>query len=280
MILTLRTILFERCQSGAVFGIIPQMISNNTKPVNEFSPALWDHLSSTLEKAAAEAKGPRIAAFDADGTLWDSDAGETFFDWQIHNSGLQGLPADPWEYYHSTKKVSPPEAYVWLAQINSGHSITQVREWAQRCFAERAEPWPVFESQRHLIQLLRSLDFEIYIVTASIKWAVEPVAALVGVDFDHVLGITTRVHDGIVTSEGMAPITWRKGKADGLLAATGGVRPILASGNTLGDIAMIDTATHIQLAVSTQDQPCGLFDEEAKLRTEAESRGWLMHKFR
>lgn len=258
------------------------MISKNTKPVNEFSPAFWDHLSAKIRAAAdeASAKGvPKIAAFDADGTLWDADAGETFFDWQIHKSGLKTLPPDPWGHYLSTKKVSPPEAYVWLAQISEGHTLEQVRAWARQCFTEQPA-WPVFASQRRLIQLLQSLNFEIYVVTASIKWAVEPVAALVGVDLDHVLGITTRIVDGRVSREGVHPITWRQGKADGLLTATGGARPLLACGNTLGDIAMIDTATHVQLAVSTQDEPCSLFDEEEKLRTEALKRGWLMHKFR
>src|ERR1700756_1374430 len=29
---------------------------------------------------------PRVAAFDCDGTLWSGDAGETFFDWEIHRN--------------------------------------------------------------------------------------------------------------------------------------------------------------------------------------------------
>jgi phosphoserine phosphatase len=255
------------------------MISNKPTPVNEFSPELWTRLSTTLEKAAAATPGRKIAAFDADGTLWDADAGETFFDWQINNAGLKGLPDDPWHYYESTKKTDTIKAYVWLAQISQGRSLAQVRSWAKECFEEKPN-WPVFASQKKLIELLRKLDFEIFIVTASIKWAVEPVAALVGVDFDHVLGITTRIEDGIVTPEAILPITWRQGKAEGLLKATGGVRPLFASGNTLGDIALIELATHAQLAITTQDTPCGLFDEEKRLADEADARGWLRHKFR
>lgn len=258
------------------------MISNKQSPVNEFSPELWEHLSKSLHKAVEllPTGARRLAAFDADGTLWDSDAGETFFDWQIHHSGLTNLPADPWEHYHSLKKVNPITAYVWLAQINAGIPLSQVREWARKCFQEQSD-WPVFESQRRLIALLRSLDFEIYIVTASIKWAVEPVASLVGIDFDHVIGITTRIDDkGCVGMEAVLPITWRQGKAEGLLSATGGIRPLIACGNTLGDIALIETATSVQLAVSTQNTPCGLFEEEAKLADEADRRGWLRHRFR
>ncbi len=260
------------------------MISNKQSPVNEFSPDIWEHLTKTLQRAVEQTSpsvsAKRIAAFDADGTLWDSDAGETFFDWEIHRAGLNDLPADPWAHYHALKKVNPITAYVWLAQINAGVPLAQVREWAQQCFAEHPQ-WPVFESQRRLITLLRSLDFEIFIVTASIKWAVEPVAALVGVDHDHVIGITTKLDsNGCVGMDAVHPITWRQGKADGLLGATGGVRPIIASGNTLGDIALLETASHVQLAISTQNTPGGLFDEEAKLAEEADRRGWLRHRFR
>lgn len=256
--------------------------SKTPSQVKEFSPDLWERLQASLRRAvdqATKSHAPLIAAFDADGTLWDSDAGETFFDWQIQRCGFANLPADPWNHYHELKKMDPITAYVWLAQISAGAPLEQVRAWAQQCFSEQSK-WPVFESQAKLIQLLREYGFEIYIVTASIKWAVEPVASLVGVDFDHVIGITTKLVDGKIGMEANHPITWRQGKADGLLAATGGARPILASGNTLGDIALLETATEIQLAISTQIEPGGLFDEEAKLAEVAEKRGWLRHRFR
>ena len=256
------------------------MISKNVTPVNEFSPELWSNMESTLREAARVATGPLIAAFDADGTLWDADAGETFFDWQIHNCQLASLRGiDPWARYRDLKNPDPRVGYVWLAQISAGASLKQVRAWASECFASLG-PWPVFESQRRLINLLRTLGFDIYVVTASIKWAVEPVAALLGIDHDHVIGIETEVRDGVVTDIVKPPITWRDGKAEGLLARTGGVRPILCAGNTYGDIALLSCATHIRLALSTQDKPCGLFDEETKLVEHARAEKWHIHPFR
>lgn len=254
------------------------MISNNTSPVNEFSPELWETIEKSIQ-IAIQSGAPRIAAFDADGTLWDQDAGETFFDWEIKNAGLKNLPPDPWAHYFALKKIDPITAYIWLAQINEGIKLSEVRDWAKTCFSE-IKNWPVFESQKKLISFLRSFQFEVYIVTASIKWAVEPIASLVGVDSDHVLGVATETIDGIVTKQGVFPVTWRQGKADGLLAATRGARPILASGNTYGDIAMLETATHVRLAITTQNKPGGLFEEESKLAIEANQRGWLRHRFR
>lgn len=256
------------------------MIPNNNGRVNEFPPTLFRELTNVVQRVADEAHSPLFAAFDADGTLWDTDAGETFFDYQIEHCELPNMPGDPWKHYLDLKKIDPPTAYAWLAQINKGQTLTQVRAWAKACFARRM-PFPVFESQRRLIATLHELGYEIFIVTASVKWAVEPVASLVGVDFDHVLGITTEIADGVVTDKAVLPITWRQGKADALLRATGGIRPVICSGNTFGDIALLDTATHIQLAVSTQDaRDTGLYHEEEKLREEATRRGWHMHLFR
>lgn len=256
----------------------------NKTPVNEFSPALWNEIEKTIREAAAKHEGPRIAAFDADGTLWDADAGETFFDWQIQNCPLPAFKdLDPWTHYHDLKKPDPRVGYVWLAQINAGFSLQQVRDWAETCFSENAKrfgSWPVFASQKKLVDLLRTLDFEVYVVTASVKWAVEPVAKLVGIDFDHVIGIETEVNNGLVTDIVKPPITWRDGKADGLLAKTQGVRPILAAGNTYGDIALLQCATHVRLALSTQDTAGGLFDEENKLVEHATQEKWHVHPFR
>ncbi|HVK61141.1 MAG TPA: haloacid dehalogenase-like hydrolase [Bdellovibrionales bacterium] len=257
------------------------MISKSLGPVNEFSPQLWNDIETAIARAKRETRGPLVAAFDADNTLWDSDAGETFFDWQIHNSGLD-LPADPWAHYKELKKPDPRVGYVWLAQINKGIALSQVREWAKTCLQQKT-PWPVYASQKKLVTRLKEEGFEVFIVTASIKWAVEPFGSLVGVDYDHVIGIETEVVDGIVTDKPVLPMTWREGKAEGLLARTGGVAPAFASGNTLGDSFLLAAATHFRLAVSTQpdsERGSGLWHEEEKLRTEALTKNWPLHRFR
>ncbi len=255
------------------------MISNNKNRVNEFSPHLVAELTALIDEAATNKSEPLIAAFDADGTLWDTDIGEAFFDYQIGHCGLTDMPSDPWHHYLELKKQDPPTAYAWLAQINAGKSLKQVRAWAAESLQRQLVP--VFSSQKRLITLLLERGFEVFIVTASVKWAVEPAAALVGVDFDHVLGITTEIKNGLVTQQPVEPITWRQGKADALLRATAGIRPILCAGNTFGDIALLETATKMALAVSTQtEEGSGLFIEESKLREEADRRGWRQHFFR
>ena len=45
-----------------------------------------------------------IAAFDADGTLWDTDLGENFFQYQIEYKQIP-LPPEPYEYYLNKKEI-------------------------------------------------------------------------------------------------------------------------------------------------------------------------------
>jgi phosphoserine phosphatase len=253
------------------------MISNNPTPVNEFSSAFATELDALIERTARDTKGRKIAAFDADGTLWDTDAGENFFEYQIQNCGLT-LPKDPWKHYLDQKAIDPRVAYLWLAAISKGHSVEQVRKWATEAVS-RLKPYPILKSQAKVIEKLQQLGFEVFVITASVKWAVEPAAALLGIDRDHVLGVETKVVDGIVTDIPVYPVTWREGKAEALLKATNGERPIYASGNTDGDLMLLELAS-IPVAVSTQNTPGKLNDSERKLRDEAVKRGWRMHAFR
>ncbi|RYZ89118.1 MAG: haloacid dehalogenase, partial [Proteobacteria bacterium] len=198
----------------------------------DYSKETWEQIGTALDFALAKDAEP-VAAFDADGTLWDLDLGETFFHYQIDNK-LVPLPPDAWEYYQQLKKKNddPSEAYLWLAQINKGQTLEQVRQWASLAVAEQ-KPVPVFEEQRKLIQMFRDKGVRVYIVTASVKWAVEPGALLLGLTADDVIGIETTVEDGIVTETQKGLITYHMGKVEALLERTNGKKPFFASGNTM-----------------------------------------------
>src|SRR5690606_26732338 len=121
-----------------------------------------------------------IAAFDADGTLWDTDMGENFFQYQIDHNCIE-LPEDPWKHYDNLKEKSHPEAYLWLAQVLEGQPIEKVRKWAKESLKTYQNGVPIFSWKRDLISFLQSHKVDVYIVTASITWAVEPAAELLGI---------------------------------------------------------------------------------------------------
>ncbi len=243
-----------------------------------FSPQFWEQLSKALDQELKTNSNP-VAAFDADGTLWDIDLGESFFKWQIKNSQLPNMPADPWKYYRDWKNSGDPRpAYLWLAQINQDQKLEQVHAWAEAA-AKSLEPLPIFPDQQKLIHWLLKNKVQVYIITASIKWAVEPGAQRLGLRFQDVLGVVTKVEDGVVTDHQDGMITYREGKPAALLEKTKGRKPFFACGNTMGDFALLESATRLQLAVGAAPEGHELFATEEKLREEAKSRNWFVHRF-
>ena len=190
------------------------------------------------------------------------------------------LPQDPWGHYYEMKKINddPRNAYAWLAQINSGQRLTDVQNWAQEAFDE-IMPKPIFSEQKKLIDLLLKHSVQTYIVTASIKWAVEPGAKALGLTSDHVVGIETQVVDGIITEKVLNPITYRQGKVDALLRKTGNIRPFLCAGNTIGDYELLLSSTNIRLAVSAASRDDKLFKSENELYQKADEHKWWRHRF-
>lgn len=244
-----------------------------------FSNTLLDALKEQILAAKLANPGPYYAAFDADGTLWNSDLGEQFFQYQIDHCNLPKLKnVDAWNYYLTTKEVDHVKAYLWLAQISEGVPLCQVRKWAKDCLDKKGVH--VFQSQKKWIQWLQSQEIEVFIVTASIQWAVEPAGELVGIPSENVIGIQTHSDEkGLVTSDLKGVVTWREGKAKAILERTQGVRPIFCSGNTYGDIALLETSQGARLCTQTQNEPNSLYEEENKLLVHAKKMTWPVHHF-
>ncbi len=242
----------------------------------DYSDTLWTRINSALDLALKEDSQP-VAAFDADGTLWDTDLGENFFHYQIDNK-LVPMPANPWEYYETLKAKDAPSAYLWLAQICQGQKLDVVQEWARQAVAS-IKPIPVFLSQKKVIELFLSKGVQIYIITASIKWSVEAGAELVGLGAENVLGVCTEVKNDIISDKQSGLITYRQGKVDALLEATKGKKPFFCSGNTMGDYQLLQSATKLSLAVSAAARDDKLFRTEAELQEHALKNSWEHHRF-
>jgi len=221
------------------------------------------------------------AAFDADGTLWNTDMGEIFFHWQIKHLKLEAfkkIPTDPWTHYQQLKKDNPPKAYLWLAQICEGYTISEVQSWAESALNE-APAFNLFSAQKELINLLQSMSVKIFIVTASVKWSVEPAARLYNIPADQVIGVHTKIVNGRVTSHQQDSITYRSGKVEALLNKTSGTKPFLCSGNSIGDLELLASATDFSITVRSESEGSSLFETEEKLYQEAIKNRWLCFQF-
>ncbi len=242
---------------------------------SSYNTLFYNDLSDTIFGLKKQNIKP-IAAFDADGTLWRVDLGEVFFEYQIKNT-LVPLPQKPWDYYLTLKKKNndPREAYLWLAQICEGFSINVVRSWAKQAVHELKSPdkW-IYQRQKELIDFLLDHQVDVYIVSASITWAIEPGASLLNIPPENVLAVETQIINGFVTQQQNGPITYRQGKTEKLLSLTQGQPPFLACGNTLGDQFLIESATHFKLAVTGAPKGSLLFAAEEELQNLALNQGW------
>lgn len=246
--------------------------------MTEFSQAQLDKIFSDIDVALSRLDRKPVAAFDADGTLWNMDMSEHFVQYQERMNLLTDIPESPWRHHLKMHKEDPKSAYLWLAQINSGQDISTVRKWAAD-FLEDYGKVPTFESQKQIIDYLKSKNVEVYVVTASVKWAVEPGARLYGIDEDHVLGVKTKIKDGVVTKEQEGALTWREGKVEGLLEATGGVAPFFAAGNSNGDLPLIESSTDVHLVVSAAIAGEHTYETEQDMLALAKERDWHWHVF-
>lgn len=241
-----------------------------------FSDSFWQHLEATLQNLKQQ-NIPLYAAFDADGTLWDTDLGENFFQYQIDRK-LVVLPPHPFDHYLTLKKENPTGAFAWLAQINKDQPLEIVNKWADEAF-KTIQPNPIFKDQKKLIDYLLKEKVQIFIVTASITWAVQAGAKFLGLDPSCVIGVQTEIHNGLITDKTEFPITYKKGKVDALLLKTNNNYPFLASGNSMGDYELLKSATQISLAVSASSPDDPLFKTEQELQNIAITHNWFHHRF-
>lgn len=243
--------------------------------MNSAHQQILDSIKNTTLILKDQQKQPLIAAFDADGTLWSTDVGEEFFEFQLKNKLIKNpLPEDPWKYYFDLKKQDPRAAYLWFAQVLKGHSVEKVREW-NKDLVKSLRPFSLFEFQKQLIEFFHQNDVEVYVVTASIKWAVEAPASLYGIKASNVVGVKTSIENGIITDKQDGAVTYREGKVEGLLENTKNIYPFFVAGNTMGDYELLKSSQSLKLAVHSVDENHPNFSTEQELQAMAAENSWL-----
>ncbi len=213
--------------------------------------------------------GRRVAAFDADGTLWYDDIGEAFARWLVEGDLLKAVHKDVfWDEYERRVAESRIEGYTWVIQVMAGLQEADVQLWCR----QMAAAWPNYrKAMIGLIAGLQGEGFETWIVSASNRWIVHAGAPHVGIPQDKVLGIETQVTDGKLTTRPVYPRPCNQGKVDAIQKHIG-VKPVFAFGDSMGDFEMLAYAEQ-PLVVGRRD----LGDNE--LVRQASPRGWPVHRF-
>jgi HAD superfamily phosphoserine phosphatase-like hydrolase len=144
---------------------------------------------------------PQVAAFDCDGTLWSSDAGETFFDWEIRE-GL--VPAEVGQSMraryadYKAGKVSEDDMCGEMVTMHRGMSDTVLMQAASE-FMVRAFPGRIFPEMRELVDRLHESGCEIWAVSSSNEWVIRAGMEQFGIAADRILATKVELQDGIIT---------------------------------------------------------------------------------
>ncbi|MBE8221828.1 MAG: haloacid dehalogenase-like hydrolase [Bdellovibrionales bacterium] len=235
-------------------------------------------IKKKIDAALVEVKNP-VAVFDADGTLWSVDVGFGFFYYQVQQKLLPNLTKKD-EARHQAEYdnlKTRHKALLWLAQINKGVPLTTLHQWA-RDYVKSITPIPFIPEQIELINYLQEKKVKVFVVTASVKWIVEVAVECLNIPPEQCIGAKTEVHDGIITDIQSGEVTWGDQKLVELLKQTNGVNPLLASGNSMGDLALLKNASAVSVVISKAslaDTTAENLQSESKLLSIAKDKDWF-----
>ena len=103
-----------------------------------------------------------MAVFDADGTLWPSDVGKDFFQYQVRQKLLKS--ADPQQEFNNIKdNHSKKKALEWLALAQAGCNVADIKQQV----IDFLKKYPVqpFVFQQHLIEWFIKHKVSVFVVS-------------------------------------------------------------------------------------------------------------------
>ncbi len=240
-----------------------------TEALRSFNPACRRAIRDVVQRARAGQ--PPLACFDADGTIWAEDIGEGMLRWLAAGGLLPGTRApwtDVWAEYEARVREDRCAGYAWAVATMEGLREDDVMRWSRQF----AAAWPNYRPQMvGLLQGLHGAGVEVVVVTDTNRWLVEAAVERMGLPALRVLGIETRVRDGVLTGEVVQPVTCRAGKVEAIRLHLNRM-PDLAVGDSVGDLEMLD-ASGCAVVVGRRSEP------RSEMVRLARARGWPVQWF-
>jgi HAD superfamily phosphoserine phosphatase-like hydrolase len=187
---------------------------------------------------------PGIAVFDCDGTLWDGDAGEGFFYWEMERGVLPDDVARwaraRYEEYRAGR-VGEEQMCGEMVTINQGVGCATLEQSAAEFFDERIVP-RIFPEMAELTRRLADTGCELWAVSSTNDWVIRAAAPRFGFSAERVIAACVENENGRCTGRLIRVPT------DGLKAAA--IHQLLPRtpdavfGNTVHDLAMLELAKH------------------------------------
>ena len=194
--------------------------------------------------------------------------------------------------YLRSGQVDPQEGFPWQTRLLAGLTVDEVKRLtriaieAEVAMPLQPRPYTVAGSQLsfhqglrpyvEILDLMRALDeagIAAWVVSATNIWSVQAMAEYLGLRTDRVIGMRTRVEDGVITSdlELPAPATWGK-----VLAIQRYIHPtqppVLVAGDNITDLPMLEYSADTRLVI---DRGVKALRDVARSRR-ADGERWLI----
>ena len=228
-------------------------------------PDVWLYIDQALD---ADADRP-LAVFDADGTLWSGDVGETLLQaidelGAINASfGYRSLL----EEYDARCATDATAGYTWACTIMAGLEESTLKDICDQAWRQHRQH--VLPGMRQLVQTMLAADVHVVVVSASSRWIIQTAVQELGISADDVIAFDQEVANGRLTSSLKYPLPNGQGKADAISLILGR-RPCIGFGNSVHDLPMLRCSTHAVVVLAETDGDA--FDDH--LVTECETHGW------
>jgi phosphoserine phosphatase len=160
-----------------------------------------------------------------------------------------------------------------IVRLLAGHTIPEVRAIADATFqrelaaplgkrrlGSRTPPRGLryLKESRQLVGELKTRGFDLWAVSGSNRWSVEPVFRGLGIPPDHVIGIDLELRDGLLTSSVKEPIPIRAKKIDALKAFVS-KRPLIVASDSRNDIPLLQYSSDLKVFVSSRRKDWTIF---------------------
>lgn len=205
-------------------------------------------IHTTLQRILAAPGAPSrgVAAFDADGTLWDGDVAEDFLLWMISEGHVSGTR---WTVYDSTNRHDVPEACRELLRSFAGMALAELRGHVENFWQKSPErTW--LPRVVAALREAKALGLTTCVVSASPTLVLEPLRRHVPVD--HVLGLDAAVEGERLTGDVAGVPTFGPGKVT--RAVSLGLPILLAAGNSELDVPLLRASEGVAWAVNPDQE--------------------------
>jgi len=225
------------------------------------SPRAEEFIASVLKLAA------KIAVFDCDGTLWNADAGEQFFFWEIDRGLLPGDIArwarGRYDEYRAGR-VGEKQMCGEMVTINRGIACEALEQAAAEFFERRIVP-VIFPELQELTGRLGKSGCELWAVSSTNDWVIRAAAGHFGIPAWRVIAASAEIQDGRCTDR-LIRVPTDELKATAIRELLPRV-PDAVFGNSLHDLAMLELAAH-PFAINPNPD----------LEEIARTRGWTVYQ--